>query len=48
MLHEFMHTLSVCHTVMVDTDAKGVKSFQASSPDELALIDGAKKAGYVF
>ena len=48
MLHEFMHTLSVCHTVMVDTDIKGVKSFQASSPDELALIDGAKDAGYVF
>jgi len=48
MLHQFLHTLAVCHTVVIDTDANGKKTFQASSPDELALVDGAAASGYKF
>ena len=34
---------------MVEKDpASGVYKYQASSPDELALIIGAKEVGYVF
>lgn len=43
-----MRTLAVCHTVVIDKDHKGKKTFQASSPDELALIEGAASAGYTF
>jgi magnesium-transporting ATPase (P-type) len=35
----------VCHTVVID---KNTGAFNAASPDELALIEGAKKAGYIF
>lgn len=35
--------LAVCHTVVVDRDPKTDEIiYQASSPDELALIQGAK------
>lgn len=48
-IHEFMRVLAVCHTVVMDVDKKtGKKTFQASSPDELALVDGAKQGGYIF
>ena len=39
-----MH-LAVCHTVVIDKN-KGV--YNAASPDELALVDGAKAQGFVF
>jgi phospholipid-transporting ATPase len=42
-----MEILSVCHTVVVE-DKKGKLSYNASSPDELALVNGAKYLGYDF
>ena len=43
-LREFFTMLAVCHTVMVE---KGLK-YSASSPDELALVMGAKEGGIVY
>jgi len=41
--------LGVCHTVVVDKDPlTGEITYQASSPDELALIQGAKQGGLVL
>ena len=41
--------LAVCHTVIVEKDERtGEISYQASSPDELALVEGAKSQGYEF
>jgi len=46
---EFFRLLAVCHSVVIDTDkSTGKESMQASSPDELALVKGAKEAGYHF
>lgn len=42
-LKEFFTMLAVCHSVMVEVDPKdGKLKFQASSPDELALVAGAQ------
>lgn len=39
----------MCHTVVVDKDpVTGEVTYQASSPDELALIQGAKQIGLVL
>lgn len=41
--------LAVCHTVIVEKDERnGEISYQASSPDELALIQGAKQIGFIL
>lgn len=41
--------LAVCHTVMPEIDKNtGERKYQASSPDELALVEGAVQMGYVF
>lgn len=37
--------LGVCHTIVVD-ERKG--TYNAASPDELALVNGAKQFGYEF
>jgi magnesium-transporting ATPase (P-type) len=34
--------LSVCHTAMVEKDKDNELKYSASSPDELALVLGAK------
>lgn len=48
-LHEFVRCLAVCHLVVVDEDLATHKlTYQASSPDELALIKGAKLCGYTY
>lgn len=46
--HEFFKLMAVCHSVVVDKDQNGGIKLSASSPDELALVDGAKQAGYRF
>lgn len=57
--HEFWLLLSLCHTVVPERDGKKAAatpsadafadlSYQASSPDELALTNAARAAGYVF
>lgn len=44
-VQNFLQLISLCHTVMID---KRNGSFQASSPDELALLNGAKELGTTF
>ncbi len=47
LIDEFLTLLSVCHTVI--PERKGDKViFQASSPDEAALVAGAETLGYQF
>ncbi|TDL18285.1 phospholipid-translocating P-type ATPase [Rickenella mellea] len=44
---EFMQLLAVCHTVIPETK-EGNIVYQASSPDEAALVAGAELLGYQF
>uniref|UniRef100_A0A8C2SNW5 Phospholipid-transporting ATPase n=1 Tax=Coturnix japonica TaxID=93934 RepID=A0A8C2SNW5_COTJA len=46
-IHEFLTLLAVCHTVVPERQGNKI-IYQASSPDEGALVKGAKKLGYVF
>ena len=43
-----MRNLALCHTVIIQKDKEGVLKYNASSPDELALVNGAKLFGYTF
>ena len=45
--HEFMALLAVCHTVIPEV-RDGKTHYQASSPDEAALVAGAELLGYQF
>ncbi len=48
-LTNFFTLLSVCHTVMPEFDPETQKiKYQASSPDELALVEGAAVVGFTF
>tara|TARA_R110002050_G_scaffold187577_3_gene321952 strand:+ start:195 stop:2600 length:2406 start_codon:yes stop_codon:yes gene_type:complete len=46
-LNDMMLHLVLCNTVL-PTIVKGQRIYQASSPDEAALVDGAKQAGFVL
>ncbi|KAJ3323831.1 hypothetical protein HDV06_001201 [Boothiomyces sp. JEL0866] len=47
VLKDFLSLLSVCHTVIPEVDENSEKIiYQASSPDEVALVDGARTLGY--
>lgn len=47
VIKEFLTVLAVCHTVI--PEVKGEKIiYQASSPDEAALVQGAELLGYRF
>ena len=47
--HNFFRLLAVCHTVVIDHDNKDPETNkQASSPDELALVQGAADVGFYF
>ncbi|POM78342.1 P-type ATPase (P-ATPase) Superfamily, partial [Phytophthora palmivora] len=49
LIHEFLTLLSICHTVIPETDSKtGTIAYRASSPDEEALVKAAKCLGYNF
>lgn len=48
MIHHFLTVLSMCHTVIPERDASGGIKYQAASPDEGALVEGAVKMGYKF
>ena len=51
VIKEFLNLLSVCHTVVPETvheDGETSIIYQASSPDEAALVKGAKMLGFVF
>ncbi|KNE72591.1 phospholipid-translocating P-type ATPase, flippase [Allomyces macrogynus ATCC 38327] len=50
-IHEFLFLLSACHTVIPSVPEDGLPGeikYQASSPDEGALVAGAQALGYVF
>jgi len=47
VLQEFLTLLAVCHTVIPE-QRDGKTIFQASSPDEAALVAGAELLGYQF
>ena len=46
-LDEFFKIICVCHSVVVE-EVGGKRKYQAASPDELALVDGAKNYDYIF
>lgn len=43
----FLLALSLCHTCIPEQDKDGRTSFQAASPDELALVIAAQEMGYL-
>jgi hypothetical protein len=45
--HKYFTAIAVCHTVVPETK-NGVLAYQAESPDEEAIVLGAKAAGYDF
>ncbi|OQR86322.1 phospholipid-transporting ATPase, partial [Thraustotheca clavata] len=46
-INEFLTLLSVCHTVIPESNPKtGIVSYRASSPDEEALVKAARCLGY--
>lgn len=49
-LHHFLSLLATCHTVIPETNAEkpGEIKYQAASPDEGALVEGAVMLGYRF
>ncbi len=47
IIREFLTLLAVCHTVIPEVK-NGQVIFQASSPDEAALVSGAEMLGYRF
>lgn len=49
IINEFLTLLATCHTVIPEVDdATGKIKYQAASPDEGALVDGAAMLGYKF
>ncbi|KAL2263683.1 hypothetical protein VTK26DRAFT_5626 [Humicola hyalothermophila] len=45
---QFVLCLALCHTCLPETGQDGEISFQAASPDELALVEAAKDLGYLL
>jgi phospholipid-transporting ATPase len=46
-IQQMLVMLAVCHTVIVE-EKNGKSVYNASSPDELALVNAAKFFGYSF
>ena len=44
-IDNFFRFIALCHTVVTDNNS-GIIKYQTSSPDELALVEGAAKMGY--
>ncbi|KAE9971447.1 hypothetical protein EG328_005552 [Venturia inaequalis] len=44
----FLLEIALCHTCMPEVKEDGTTDFQASSPDELALIRAAQELGFLF
>ncbi|XP_053561547.1 phospholipid-transporting ATPase IB [Bombina bombina] len=47
VIRDFLTLLAVCHTVVPEKEGDTI-IYQASSPDEGALVKGARKLGYAF
>jgi len=43
----FLLSLALCHTCLPEKHEDGTISFQAASPDELALVQAAQEMGYM-
>lgn len=43
----FLLSLALCHTCFPEVGNDGKISYQATSPDELALVEAAKESGYI-
>jgi phospholipid-translocating ATPase len=43
----FLLSIALCHTCLPETNEHGTISYQAASPDELALVQAAQELGYV-
>ncbi|XP_059088985.1 probable phospholipid-transporting ATPase IA isoform X3 [Tigriopus californicus] len=48
IIEDFLVLMAMCHTVIPDTKDDGVIHYNASSPDEKALVEGAARYGYHF
>ena len=48
LVNEFFFLLSVCHDCLVDIDDDGEVNYQGQSPDEITLVDAAKRLGHQF
>ena len=48
-IEDFLVLMAVCHTVIPERGDDGeIASYNAASPDEKALVEGAKMYGYQF
>ncbi|CAL8085666.1 unnamed protein product [Orchesella dallaii] len=48
-IHHFLILLSVCHSIIPEYPEEGGETiYHASSPDEIALVSGARCLGYAF
>lgn len=47
-IEHFLALLATCHTVIPEQDENGNIKYQAASPDEGALVEGAVQLGYKF
>ncbi|CCC10588.1 unnamed protein product [Sordaria macrospora k-hell] len=47
-IDQFLTLLAICHTVIPEQAEDGSIKYQAASPDEGALVDGAVQLGYRF
>ena len=47
-IKDFLVLMSVCHTVIPEYSDDGEITYNASSPDERSLVEGACKYGFVF
>lgn len=43
-----MLVLSLCHTVLAEKNKNSEIEYQASSPDEVALVNAARDIGFTF
>ncbi|CAB0012892.1 unnamed protein product [Nesidiocoris tenuis] len=48
VINHFLRMMAVCHTVIPEKLASGEIVYHASSPDERALLQGARDYGFVF
>ncbi|XP_038106522.1 probable phospholipid-transporting ATPase IA isoform X6 [Culex quinquefasciatus] len=48
VLREFLTLMAICHTVIPEKSEADNIQYHAASPDERALVYGAKRFGYVF
>jgi len=48
MISDFLTLLTVCHTVIPEEGEDGVTRYNAASPDEKALVEGAENYDYRF